>query len=153
MFSRFFRRDNKRKKTEQPYDSRLIDRFRAEHRDLAKLLGIVHDAQEIQNSAKVKTTLKKLKTKILGHFMQEDVILYRYLKAYYKDEVASYEIICAFEAEIKDIQRAALKFFDKYTTPGAMYGPTFVREFEEIVEAIVLRVETEESNLYPLYVK
>jgi hypothetical protein len=84
--------------------------------------------------------------------MEEDIMLYQYLKEYYKDVPSTYELILEFYDSIKDIQRALLKFLDKYINSNT-YNSVFEKEFDGIVQALSHRVASEESSLYTLYVK
>jgi len=152
MIKSFFNKMKKTKKTKTPYNSKLIAKF---HKDHKKVVGIVQKVEQAiaeQDKTAIQTHLKSLKMTLLGHFMEEDTMLYQYLKEYYKDVPSTYELILEFYDSIKDIQRALLKFLDKYINSNK-YDSVFEKEFDGIVQALSHRVESEESSLYTLYVK
>lgn len=143
----------KEKKTTVAYNSKLIQKFEKDHKKIVQLAGKVFQAIEEKNPKKVQDSLKMLKVSLLGHFMEEDTALYQYLKEYYKDNATVYELILEFHSSIKEIQQNLLEFLNKYTKQGARYDATFEKSFNEIVEALGARVESEETNLYTLYIK
>ena len=135
------------------YNAKLISNFHKDHELLVKQIGEIKKALESSNTSKAKKGLRKLKMKILGHFMQEDIQLYWYLKDYYSDLESTSETIKMFEDSIKVIQKDVIKFLDYYSQDNIALDMTFNKRFDEIIEALATRIATEESSLYPLYMK
>jgi iron-sulfur cluster repair protein YtfE (RIC family) len=148
----FFKKE-KKKSPVPDFDSRLIKKFHKDHEKLVKVVTDIVNAVESNEIVKAKRELKKLKMELLGHFMEEDIKLYWYLKTHYKESENTIETIKMFEESIKKIQKDVVKFLDHYAQPEVALDQTFKKEFDAIVEALSTRMATEESNLYPLYTK
>jgi len=153
MIQNFLSKFKKTKKTTIPYNSKLIQKFEKDHKKVIQLTQETTKAIEDQNRQKIQNSLQNLKMALLGHFMEEDTVLYQYLKEYYKDNESVYALILEFHNSIKEIQNALLEFLNKYTKQDARYDAIFEKEFNNIVNALATRVESEESNLYTLYIK
>ena len=152
MLRSFLGKFKKTKKTKIPYNSKLISKFHSDHKKIIKIIQKIIDAIEKNDDKTIHASLKSLKMSLLGHFMEEDTMLYQYLKEYYKDNPSTYELIIEFYSSIKEIQRTLLKFLDKYLAK-TKYDIYFEKEFELIVQGLSSRVESEESSLYTLYLK
>jgi len=141
----------KQKKNGLNYDTKLIKKFHKDHEKLVKLITKISKAIEEENSKKTKALLAQLKLEILGHFMEEDIKLYRYLKKYYADNEDTKITIKMFEESIKTIQRDVIDFLDYYIKEHNPLDKAFKEKFYNIVDAFGTRIKTEESNLYTLY--
>jgi iron-sulfur cluster repair protein YtfE (RIC family) len=149
MFS-FFKK--KKSKIDVPYDTKLIKKFHKDHEKLIKTVTKISNAMEEGDTKKVKSLLSQLKTELLGHFMEEDIKLYRYLKKYYVEEDDITKTITMFEESIKDIQKDVVSFLDHYTKENTPLDKKFDEQFNAIVNALGTRIRTEENNLYTLYI-
>ncbi len=137
-----------------PYDASLIVKFHNEHKAVVSHIVAIQKAMDegAIGTGKVKKLLKSLKMELLGHFMEEDIKLYWYLKDYYKEDPTALEIVKSFEDSIKEIQKDIMHFFDYYSRDDIALDKEYIRKFEQIVEELSVRVNAEEENLYPLYV-
>jgi predicted secreted protein len=88
---------------------------------------------------------------ILGHFMEEDIRLYWYLKDFYKNEKSVLSIVNTFESSIKEIQKDVMYFLEFYAKEEAKLDTEFVQKFEDIVKKLDARLQSEETSLYSLY--
>ena len=146
----------KQKKGNAPeYSVKLIPKF---HRDHGVLLNDVNKIRKkLENvtfqDKEVKKMLLSLKMKVLGHFMEEDIKLYWYLKEYYKENPSAISTVNSFESSIKEIQKSVMHFFDYYSREDIPLDKEFVDKFFEIADALASRIEAEEKNLYTLYIK
>jgi len=150
MFS-FFKK--KKGKIDLPYDAKLIKKFHKDHEKLIKTVTKIDTALQANDTKKVKALLAQFKIELLGHFMEEDIKLYRYLKKYYHDEEETTKTVAMFEESIKDIQRDVVAFLDHYAKENTPLDAKFKEHFDEIVEALGTRIKTEENNLYTLYMR
>ena len=91
--------------------------------------------------------------RLLGHFMEEDIKLYWYMKDYYKEDENAFDIIKSFENSIKEIQNDVLHFFDYYARDDIPLDTEYEKKFKQIVSELSDRVASEEENLYTLYLK
>jgi len=150
----FFEKKIEKKSHIPPYDSRLIAKFHNEHKSLVSHVGAIQKAMDegAIGTGKVKKLLKSLKMELLGHFMEEDIKLYWYLKDYYKEDTNSLEIVKSFESSIKEIQKDIMHFFDYYSKDDVALNSEYLQKFNQIVEELSVRINSEEENLYTLYV-
>ncbi len=151
MFS-FFKKEKKKRPVPEN-DGKLIKKFQKDHEKINKHITKNKKAVENNEIVKAKQGIKKLKMELLGHFMEEDIKLYWYLKDHYRGSDNTIETIKMFEESIKTIQRDVVKFLDHYAQGEIALDQGFKKEFSDIVEALSTRIATEESNLYPLYTK
>jgi hemerythrin len=143
----------KSEKTTLAYDSKLISKFHKDHDDLVAHIMDIQKALDNNKEKKAKQFLKQLRMRILGHFMEEDIKLYWYLKRYYNEHHEISQTIAMFEKSIKDIQKEVIGFLDYYLQEGQKLDARFKEKFSEIIQTLSSRIQTEESNLYTLYVK
>jgi len=149
----FLKKNKKKDKNMPDYESGLIKKFHKDHKKLVKYIGNVQEALRAGKEAKAKQNLRDLKIEMLGHFMEEDIKLYWYLKSYYKESKDAIHTIKMFEESIKKIQREVVDFLDTYSEPSRALDATFEKGFNEIITALAARIRTEEENLYTLYKK
>jgi len=154
LFRLFGKKEEKKKSHVPPYDARLIAKFHNEHKNLVSHIGLIQKAidEGALGTGKVKKLLKSLKMELLGHFMEEDIKLYWYLKDYYKEDDNALSIVKSFENSIKEIQKEIMHFFDYYSQEEVVLDTEFIQKFQKIVEELSVRVNSEEENLYTLYV-
>jgi iron-sulfur cluster repair protein YtfE (RIC family) len=150
-----FEKKAKKKSHVPEYDARLIPKFHHEHKELIAHIGKIHGAmdQGALGTGQVKKLLKSLKMELLGHFMEEDIKLYWYLKEYYKEEPTALSIVRSFEESIKEIQKDIMHFFDYYSRDDVALDDEYIKQFTQIVDELSIRINSEEENLYPLYVE
>ena len=147
-------KEEKKKSHVPAYDARLIKKFHKEHKNIVSHIGKIQKAMDegAIGTGKVKKLLKSLKMELLGHFMEEDIKLYWYLKDYYKEDVNALEIVKSFESSIKEIQKNIMHFFDYYSKDDVILDSEYLLKFTQIIEDLSIRVHSEEENLYTLYV-
>ncbi len=151
MFN-LFNKDKKDSNTLK-YDKKLISKFHKDHLKLLELIRTTNEAIETGNIKKSKKYLIKLRMAILEHFMEEDIKLYCYLKRYYKKDPDTLNTVEMFEETIKDIQRDVLSFLSRYSKEEVELDGLFQRKFLATVKEFAVRIKTEESKLYTLYIK
>ena len=150
----FFGLFKKEKKTSGPqYDSKLIKKFLLDHKELVKDIGNIQHAVETSDAKKAKQLLNQFKVKIVGHFMEEDIRLYWYLKKYYNDESSIISTVKMFEESIKGIQKDVIAFLEHYEREDVMFDADFHQKFKNIVSKLDARLQAEETSLYTLYIK
>lgn len=155
LFGLFGKKEEKKKSHVPPYDAKLIAKFHKEHKNLVSHIGAIHKAMDGGGlgTGKVKKLLQSLKMELLGHFMEEDIKLYWYLKDYYKENDNALRVVKSFESSIKEIQKDVMYFFDYYSQDEVALDDEYIQKFERIVEALSSRINSEEENLYTLYIK
>ncbi len=133
------------------YDPGLIKKFHKDHEKLVKIVTAINDSVAEGNDKKARKMLKKLKTAILYHFMEEDINLYWYLNKYYKGNKEVLGIVESFETSIKEIQNTVTDFLDYYVKEDVALDNEFKVKFKELVNVLAARIEIEEEKLYTLY--
>jgi len=132
------------------YDKNLIKGFKKEHKKLVSTLTKIINEK---NEKKIKKLFIIFRTDLLGHLLSEDVRLYKYLREHYKNNQNTLTLILEYEESIKGIQKVVLSFINFYMQPNARFDNIFKTKLNDIVGALLSRIETEENNLYTLYVK
>jgi hypothetical protein len=150
MFS-FFKKRTSPKKTGPRFDAKLIRKFHDDHKMLERRIEEINHLLRIEQHNEAKHQLKLLKTELLGHFMEEDIKLYWYLKTHYREAPEVLETVKSFEESIKKIQKDISSFLDHYAQPRVPLDAKFKHEFAKVAEALTTRMKTEENNLYTLY--
>ena len=138
------------------YNAKSVKQWKGEHRKLKKEAAKVRDADEKNNKIKAKQELEKLQLSTLSHLMGEDntfSTLLREAREHMDDSAENQEIIVAieeFKSSFRDTKRALFKFFTHYTNPDVQLDKKFEEEFGAIVDALVERIEFEETTLYSM---
>jgi hypothetical protein len=151
MMFGFFKKEKTPKSNGPKFDGKLIRKFEEDHKKLTRRVEQIAHLIKINQHAEAKHQLKMLKTELLGHFMEEDIKLYWYLKNYYKESPEILDTVKNFEESIKKIQKEVSSFLDYYAQENTPLDKKFQSEFANIVDALSTRMQTEESNLYTLY--
>ncbi len=152
MFFGLFKKEEKKSRVPK-YDPKLIDKFLSDHKKLVQRIGDIQKAIDTKNIQKTKQYLNQLRMEMLGHFMEEDIRLYWYLKDFYKDEESVLTIVNAFESSIKGIQKDVMNFLEYYAKEETDLDGEFIQKFEDIVKKLDARLQSEETSLYSLYNK
>jgi len=132
------------------YDKNLIKEFKKDHKKLVKILTKIENGKD---ATKIKELFIVFRTEILGHLLSEDIRLYNYLREHYQNDQNTLTLILEYEKSIKDIQKTVLSFIEFYTQDNVKFDNLFKNKLNNIIEALLSRIETEEKNLYTLYVK
>jgi hypothetical protein len=151
MFGLFGKKRTQEKRGGPKFDKKLIEKFHKDHEKLLRRVETINHLIKVKQHDEAKHQLKLLKTELLGHFMEEDIKLYWYLKHRYGDMPEILETVKSFENSIKKIQKDISSFLDHYARPDTPLDAAFVSEFANIAEALSTRMKTEENNLYTLY--
>jgi hypothetical protein len=152
MFFGLFKKEEKKSRVPK-YDSKLIDKFLSDHKKLVQRIGDIQKSIDTKNIKKAKQHLNQLRMEMLGHFMEEDIRLYWYLKDFYKDEKSVLTIVNTFESSIKTIQKDVMNFLEYYAKDETALDAEFIQKFEDIVKKLDARLQSEETSLYSLYNK
>jgi len=155
MFFDLFNKKEEKKSHIPKYDPKLIGKFHKDHDAIRADIEKIQKAmdQGAIGTGIVKNALKHLRMRLLGHFMEEDIKLYWYMKDYYKEDENAFDIIKSFENSIKEIQNDVLHFFDYYARDDIPLDTEYEKKFKQIVSELSDRVASEEENLYTLYLK
>lgn len=139
--------------TEIRYNPNLVEKLEDDHQDLLRIFGEINAAFADNDYSQVTENLKEFKHGFLDHILVENVSLYVYMKSAFSDDEANIELVQEFRSEMDGIGKAVRAFLLKYETIGIDkdLAASFENELAGIGEALVARIEREESTLYPLY--
>lgn len=133
-------------------NSRKVKKWQAEHRGLAKQAVKVVESYNNDDKIKARKQLDKLQDLALKHLMDEDVTFYELFKKAEKTE-SNEKIIQAmaeFRKSFTDTKKALFYFFIFYTDEKNPLDEVFKEKLDGIINALVNRIEFEETNLYVL---
>ncbi|WP_428609657.1 hemerythrin domain-containing protein [Sedimenticola sp.] len=135
------------------YDTDLIETLEEDHQTLlAHYKQIEKNAIE-QNFKAVQAELNRFKTLFHQHILLENVKLYVYLTHSLDPEGEPCKRARDMRREMRHIGKAVNQFIERYDIwPWEEEMESqFIGELEQIGNALVNRIETEEELLYPLY--
>lgn len=139
--------------TQISFHPELIDELKSDHQTLVGLYTEVTRAIEAQDYDQASEGLEELRNELQNHLLTENIKLYIYLSHQFENDQENITLIQNFRRENDKIGRAALKFLQQYHSAQeiAAQADTFNREFAELGDVLVQRIEREETILYPLY--
>ncbi|WP_343793276.1 hypothetical protein [Dokdonella soli] len=85
--------------------------------------------------------------------MTENVHFYVYLEQSFRGDEENKALIHDFRREMNGIARGVVEFVRRYQQApvSADNCAAFLKEYEAVGKLLVMRIEREEGNLYPLY--
>ncbi len=125
----------------------LVAELKKEHAALIAILGEVKAKGVGSKEGQQKLDLAK--KGLLGHLRKEDERLYPALQKAAQGDEKIKRMLDGFAAEMAEVSKAALAFFEKYATGGD--GIEFARDFGRLSGALSARIRKEETVLYAEY--
>ena len=147
MFDFLFNR-----KKDLEHNSKKVKKWQAEHKAIATLSVKTVSYYENNDLKKAKKELDRLQSVALNHLMDEDVTFSELLKkaeSTHTDKVIV-EAMKEFRKSFIDTKKVLIHFFIHYTDPNVSLDDIFITKLKGIIDALVQRIEFEESNLYLL---
>ncbi len=138
------------------HHSRDVQQWRREHDALKKQAGKIAEAVGKGKTEKARNELKKLETLALQHLMSEDIRFYEMKKAVEAvtettpEDRVILEAMKEFEESFRDTKQVLIRFFSHYKKPETPLDEQFEKDFGAIVNALVARIDFEESTLYEM---
>ena len=124
--------------------SNLVEELKSDHAVIAETLNKVKNlgitSEEGQN------ILLAAKNGLLAHLRKEDEQLYPVLNNAAESNAALKQTLDMFAKDMEVISKAALDFFDKYSTGGS--GVEFAKDFGRLFATLSQRISKEENILY-----
>ena len=140
------------RKKDLEHNSKKVKKWQAEHKALATLAVNTVSYYENNNFKKAKKELGRLQSVALNHLMDEDVTfseLFKKADSTNTDKVIV-EAMKEFRKSFIDTKKVLIHFFIHYTDPNVSLDETFIIKLKGIIDALVQRIEFEETNLYVL---
>ena len=135
------------------YDANLVARLKNDHRELVEAYGNLGKDVQAGRYAGVPGSLLAFKTRLEAHLLTENVHFYVYLEQFLANDEENRAIIHDFRREMNGIARGVVEFVRRYqqSPVTAANCADFLRDYEAVGKLLVMRIEREEGNLYPLY--
>jgi hypothetical protein len=131
-----------------------MDSFRRQHQEI---LGLVKELQPQldvaslrRDAATVVTGLQRLAAMLKAHLALEDSTLYPKLMAHADPAVAT--TARRYQQEMGGLQTAFSNYIERWpTAPSIQQQPDlFLSQTQQVVTALLARVEREDNELYPM---
>ena len=132
--------------TQIAYDPDLVQRLKADHKQLLELFGKISAAFAQNNLPLTAQFLDDFRSRIQAHLLTENIRFYIYLEHSLTSDMASSALVHEFRQEMDGIGQAMLEFLNKYKEIATR--PDFAIPFGKV---LVDRIKREEDTLYPLY--
>jgi methionine salvage enolase-phosphatase E1 len=136
------------------YDEGLIDNLEKDHEMLVELFGkIWKNGYEAGDFDALGKHISEFKALFQSHLLKENVKFYAYLEQSMKHDPHSLSVVREFRRDMNDIANAVIGFCKKYERPEFTKAAqeSFKKEYQDIGQALVRRVQLEERDLYSLY--
>lgn len=135
------------------YDPLLLDQLRRDHRKMLDLFAVIQSLLTSRDYAGVQRKLGEFRITLQDHLLAANTKLYIYVSRQLADDPAYSSLINTVRREMLDNSRQIMEFLRTY---GAIRldddsGQMFQTELLSIGEALMQRIEREESSLFPLY--
>jgi hypothetical protein len=130
------------------------DTFRRQHQEI---LGVVKELQPSlavetlrRDAAPVASGLQRLATMLKAHLALEDSTLYPKLMAHADPAIAG--TARRYQQEMGDLQTAFSNYVERWSTASSIQlePEQFVSHTQQVVAALLARVEREDGELYPM---
>jgi len=135
------------------YDPGLVENLRHDHSELVSMYGQLGQDVRGGHYQRIPNGLLAFKTRLEAHLLIENVRFYVYLEQALAQDSDNMAIIRDFRREMNGIARGVVEFVRRYQQlrVNSTNANDFMREYDEVGKLLVMRIEREEGNLYPLY--
>ena len=136
-----------------PYKQGLILELRHENRLILAAIGLLVARIRENDIQTVRRLLVDLKRVLTDHFIKENVFLYVYIKALYREDEEKQGQLKELRREMSGVQALLLRFLNSYLNKNLIAVDLIPlgKELSVIGEVLVNRIRHEEQQLYPLY--
>lgn len=136
------------------YDAELIPALLDDHAQLGDLFARIGQAHEARDFAAVRELLGTFKSRLQAHVLVENVRFYNYVEQSLAGDETNAQLMRSFRRDMNTIVRQVLEFVRKYeeaSSAAAFAG--FEADYSAVGALLERRLDSEESQLYPLYRK
>ncbi|HMJ55504.1 MAG TPA: hemerythrin domain-containing protein [Polyangiaceae bacterium] len=130
------------------------DSFRRQHQEILGLVKELHPQLDVvslrRDAAPVATGLQRLAAMLKAHLALEDSTLYPKLLAHADPAVA--DTARRYQEEMGGLQTAFSNYIERWPSASSIQEQPdlFVSQTQQIVAALLARVEREDGELYPM---
>lgn len=135
------------------YDPKLIESLESDHAELVALYERIGEAYANGEYAEMRTLLDQFRIRFGAHVISENVRFYNYVERSMVGDRTSIELLRSFRRDMDAIMRDVLSFVRKYQskTLSREQFSQFAPDYASVLRMLELRINNEESSLYPLY--
>ena len=127
--------------------SSLIENLKKEHAAILEAMDRMKESGA--SSAAGKEAAVQVRESLLSHLKREDEFLYPPLQKAAKDDPSLRIKLNMMAEDMQKITKAARDFFTRYHNGGE--GLEFIKDFGSLAGKLNIRINWEESQLYPEY--
>jgi hypothetical protein len=130
------------------------DSFRRQHQEILGLVKELEPQLDVaslrRDAAPVATGLQRLATMLKAHLALEDSTLYPKLIAHADPAVAA--TARRYQQEMGGLQTAFSNYIERWPTASSIQQQTdlFLSQTQQVVAALLARIEREDGELYPM---
>lgn len=131
----------------------LVKNLKLDHQNLLNLYTKIITDTKDQKYSTIVGQLQKFKSEFSSHLNTENIKFYGYLEQQLEQGTQELKEMREYRKNMRGIERAVNKFLDTWIESGvdATTAIQFHEEANQIAGALVARIESEESTLYPIY--
>jgi len=135
------------------YDPLLLDQLRRDHRKLLDLFAVTQALLSSRDYAGVQRKLGEFRVALQDHLLTANTKLYIYVSRQLADDPVYSALVNTVRRDMLDNSRQIMEFLRTYSGMRLddQSGQMFQTELMSIGEALMQRIEREESSLFPLY--
>ncbi len=130
----------------------IVSTMISQHRELQEKLGSIFEEskKEKTNSGKILDELGQFKDSLLKHLKLEDSIFYVELLKEMRKKSQGTTDTESFIKEMDGIKKVVVAFLEKYSNEASIKEgkSEFSEELSKIIDALNLRIESEEPGVY-----
>lgn len=137
------------------YDPKLIDALLSDHARLGAIFGRIGKAGEAGDYVEARKLLTHFKSSLQAHILTENVRFYTYVEALTADDHESAKLMHEFRRDMNTIARQVVEFVKKYQASdfaSRTEREQFAKDYATVGGLLEHRLDSEENDLYPLYV-
>ena len=133
--------------------SDLVEHLQQDHQHLIGLYSSVLQSIEQAHYPQIATQLEQFKTDFHAHLHAENIKLYGFLEQSLAHQTEEFKQMRQYRREMRSIESVVNKFLSYWieSRVDAANIQQFIEEFQNIGNALVTRIESEEHTLYPMY--
>lgn len=145
--------EQEKNNSEIVYRKNLVDNLKHDHQNLLSLYGVILKSANELKYTEIIQNLEEFKLNFSTHLQAENVKLYVFLEQHLKNEDEEFKKMRKYRREMRDIESAVNKFLNSWIESGVTQHTVaeFKQQLKSIGEALVKRIESEETSLYPMY--
>lgn len=135
------------------YDPGLVASLLHDHAELGALFGRIGELHRAGVYGEMRALLVSFKSRLEAHVLTENVRFYNYLEQSLGDEPDNAEVMRDFRRDMNGIARGVIEFVKKYQHSdfSVTEQKQFAADYDKVGRMLEQRLDSEESNLYPLY--